>query len=220
MTRYFCLVLLVIMTVATDVVSQSAVVVDEQEKKLRIRVQGDNRRTLVDKNGVNLFGLRAGVLVSDRVELGLGIYSTNLFGIIGSSVSKRYVDNSISAPNVFDSQVGFQYVSVYGDYSLFSNKRLRLSAIAQVGFGSIMINFPDVTPAKEGKRVLKSLIEPNLKLEVQTLPWLTLAGGIGYRYLPRSEQQIQKAFNNPIFIVGIIIDFNTLFGKTDSIITF
>ena len=110
-------------------------------------------------------------------------------------------------------RVGFHYFSAYGEYRLISNKRLLLTFNTQVGLGRVDINFPEVTPVKDRIREIKSLVEHSIKADVQTLPWLRLIGGIGYRYLTSGEDQIKDAFNSPIYIVGFSIDYGRLFGK-------
>ena len=122
---------------------------------------GDSRRTFVDKQSANIFGIRAGLGVSKKIETGIGIYSSNLFGILGSNVSKLYIDNSAPSPFEFQAEVGFHYFAVYGEYLLLSNRRLKLTTNTQIGLGYVDIDF--ATAIKEGRREIKSLIEHSIK---------------------------------------------------------
>ena len=186
---------------------------EEEKEKSKFRYQGDSRRTFVDNNSVGISGIRGGYQWAPRFEAGIGIYSSNLFGILGSSVSKDYEDTRTSTPSaIFPAEIGFHYGSIYGEYTIIENKRLIFTANSQVGLGWVDIEFEE-NANKDRIREGKSLIEHSIKADVLTLKWLRLIGGVGYRYLTFGEQQLKDAFNAPIYIVGFSIDFKTLFKK-------
>jgi len=185
----------------------------DADKKYSIEFQGDSRRTFVNRESAGIFGVRLGVLFREKTEVGLGIYSSNLFGLLGSSVRKDYQDNSIMPPPVFASEIGFHYFSVYGEYRLIDNERIMLTINSQIGLGRVDIDFVEPNLGKDRIREGKSLVEHSIKADVKTLEWLRLIGGVGYRYLIAGESQIKKAFNAPIYIIGFSIDFKLLYGK-------
>jgi hypothetical protein len=74
---------------------------EENEKKAEFRLNSDSRRTIVNRQSVGIFGLRAGVLFNKKFETGVGIYSSSLFGILGKDVEKTYTDFSLSPPQSF-----------------------------------------------------------------------------------------------------------------------
>ena len=73
------------------------------------------------------------------------------------------------------------------------------------------IDFPEVVPAQDGVRENKGFVEHSIKADVKTFEWLRLIGGIGYRYIVVGEDQITRAFNAPIYIIGFSIDYKRLF---------
>ena len=66
------------------------------KKKSTLRFQFDSRRTFVDKKSVGLIGVRLGKLFNEKTEVGFGIYSSNLFGILGSTADKSYQDKNFN----------------------------------------------------------------------------------------------------------------------------
>ena len=185
----------------------------KSESKPSLRFQGDSRRTIINKKSVGITGIRLGVLFKEKTEVGLGIYSSNLFGILGSTLEKDYQDKSTTPPIIFPAEIDFQYFSIYGEYRLVNTNRLVLTANSQVGLGFVNIDFVEPTNEREDKREGKGLIEHSIKADVKTLRWLRLIGGVGYRYLIAGEQQLKDAFNAPIYIVGFSVDFKNIRRK-------
>ncbi len=184
----------------------------EATKKRQIRFQGDSRQTIINNESVGIFGVRLGVLFDEKKEIGLGVYSSNLFGILGSSVTKEYRDNDVEPSITLPANIGFHYVSAYGEYVLVQNSRLIFTANSQVGLGWVAITFNELAQ-RDVKREGKGIIEHSVKLDIKVLKWLRLMGGLGYRYLVAGETQIKETFNAPIYITGFSIDFKQLFKK-------
>ena len=212
--RKFLIILLAFFATLCQAQEQDLSKTQKEEKEAsKFKYQGDSRRTFVDNNSVGISGIRGGYQWAPRFEAGIGIYSSNLFGILGSSVSKDYEDTRTSTPSaIFPAEIGFHYGSIYGEYTIIENKRLIFTANSQVGLGWVDIEFEE-NANKDRIREGKSLIEHSIKADVLTLKWLRLIGGVGYRYLTFGEQQLKDAFNAPIYIVGFSIDFKTLFKK-------
>jgi len=195
--------------------SQESKTVETQEptKKRLLQFQGDSRQTIINRKSVGIYGIRLGVLFEEKKEIGLGVYSSNLFGILGRSVKKDYKDNTVTPSVTLPAEIGFHYFSVYGEYVMIRNSRLILTANSQLGLGWVDINFIDSSIEKNRKREGKGIIEHSVKVDVKTLEWLRIMGGVGYRYLVAGESQIKKTFNAPIYIIGFSVDFKRLFNK-------
>ena len=182
-----------------------------KEEKWNFRLDFDSRRTFVDRNSVNIFGLRVG-LHRKKVGFGIGYYSSRSYGIFDRSISKNYTDNRLSPPENFPAEFDFDYFSIFGDYIFFKKNRWQATANTQLGIGRVDIILLDGNSSRDVIE-RKSLAEHSVKVNYQVLRWLRLDGGIGYRYLIRAEEQIKNAFNAPIYIVGVNINFKELFKK-------
>ncbi len=181
-------------------------------KKSVLRFQGDSRQTIINRKSVGIYGVRLGVLFEGDKEVGLGVYSSNLFGVLGNTVEKNYLDNSVVPPLALPASVGFHYFSIYGEYTILRSRILLLTTNSQVGHGWVDIDFAD-TNSKDRLRERKWLVEHSVKIDVKTFEWLRVMGGVGYRYLTSGERQIKDTFNAPIYILGFSIDFKKLLSR-------
>jgi hypothetical protein len=186
----------------------------QEESKFDFKVQTDSRRTIINKNSVGIFGIRAGLLFKNKIETGVGIYSSSLFGILGKDVKKMYTDFSQNPPVTLPADVNFQYISIYGEYAIIDNKRLTLVTNNQFGVGRVNIHLDEGNDVSRRVRAGKRLIEHSLKAKVKTFPWLHLIVGVGYRYLINGEPQIKNTFNAPVYIIGASIDFKKLINSS------
>lgn len=185
----------------------------QDEKKVEFRLMGDSRRTFVSGKSASIYGLRGGLLFKQKYEVGLGVYSSNLFGILGNSVRKDFINSNAENPSTIPADIGFHYFSVYGEYTILENHRLKLTTNGQFGVGWVDINLTESINGNRRIQEGKTLLEYSIKADVKTLPWLRLIGGVGYRHLLAGEPQIRSAFNAPIIITGFSIDFKRLFKK-------
>lgn len=206
---------LILIASCTSLLGQGEISKESRDsiQKTRLRFAGDSRITFINKNSVSIYGIRLGLLFKDKIEVGLGVYSTNLLGLLGSSVSKEYIDDSRNPATSFNSEIGFHYFSIFGEYRLLNTNRLVLTFNTQLGLGSAVIEFTETNEDENTVRRTKILIEHSLKVDVKTFDWLRLAAGGGYRYLLDNDQQLKDAFNSPIVIIGFTIDYGLLKRK-------
>lgn len=188
----------------------TAALFSQTSNEIASQFQGDSRRTFVNRESVNIFGIRGGVAFNQKYELGIGVYSSNLFGVLGRTVDKNYLDKTADPAIQVPSEIGFHYFSIYGEYTILKNNRLELTTNNQIGLGWVDIDFIATTQGRESIQEGKSLLEHSIKADIKTFEWLRLIGGVGYRYLIGGEAQIKEAFNAPIYIIGFSIDFKLL----------
>ena len=141
---------------------------EETEKKAEFRLNSDSRRTIINRKSVGIFGLRAGVLFNKKLETGVGIYSSSLFGVLGKDVEKTYTDFSQSPTQSFPARVNFQYLSIYGEYTLIENKGLMLTTNSQFGVGRVNLHLEEGLDTSRKIREGKTLVEHSLKAKVKT----------------------------------------------------
>ncbi|MBT8220307.1 MAG: hypothetical protein KJP00_10800 [Bacteroidia bacterium] len=187
---------------------------EEEKKGFNIKLQLDSRQTFIEKKSVGIFGGRIGYPVNDKFEAGVGFYKSRLFNFLGRRVEIDYVDDSVSPPQLLPAEVGFKYVSIFGEYTFLENEKWVLTFNNQFGLGRVNIYVLEDEMERKVKEN-KTLVEHSVKAKFKALPWLYLIGGFGYRYLLSADEQIRKAFNPPIYIINAEIDFKELFGKKE-----
>lgn len=214
MKVYRILLVLLLALASFSLISQDdRVESDTTAKKSTLRFQFDSRRTFVDRRTASITGVRLGVALQDKIQVGIGGYSSNLFGLLGNSVTKDYQDFSLDQAPVLSTEIGFHYFSAFGEYTIVNNETLIWTANSQFGIGWVDIDFVEPGIERPSKSEGKVLVEHSIKANVQTFPWLRLIGGVGYRYLLNGDRQIKDAFNAPIYIVGFSIDYKYIYGK-------
>lgn len=188
----------------------SVVTVAQEEKNVSFSLQLDSRNTFIRSEAVGVFGIRGGLVFNKKYELGLGAYGTRLLDFLGKEVEKDYLDESVSPAQMVPARIGFEYISLYGEYLVIENHRWNLTVNSQYGMGRVNIRIIEPNDTERLKRERKSLVEHSVKAKYQFNSWLQFIGGLGYRYLLSGEKQIKKAFNAPIYLVTAEIDFKQL----------
>lgn len=182
----------------------------QEDKNVSFSLQLDSRNTFVRSEAVGIFGVRAGLVFDKKFEVGLGAYGTRILDFLGKEVEKDYLDESLSPSQLVPAKIGFEYISLYGEYLVLENNRWNITANSQYGMGRVNIRIQETNDTERLKRERKSLVEHSVKAKYQFNSWLQLIGGLGYRYLLSGEKQIKKAFNAPIYIISAEIDFKQL----------
>lgn len=188
----------------------SVLSIAQEEKSTRFSMQLDSRNTFVRSETVGIFGVRGGLVFNNKFEIGLGAYGTRLLDFLGKEVDKQYLDLSVNPAQQVPAKVGFEYISLYGEYLVLEDLRWNITINSQYGMGRVNIRIQEANDTERLKRERKSLVEHSVKAKYQFNSWLQLIGGLGYRYLLSGEKQIKDAFNAPIYIISAEIDFKQL----------
>ncbi len=205
-SRFFCIgFCLFLTTLHTSVFGQ-----DQNTNKPQLQFQFDSRNTFVSGEAVGIFGVRGGLLFNQKFEIGLGAYGSNVLNFLGTEITKDYIDNSLVPAQTVQATIGFEYASLYGEYTVLNNNRWTLTVNSQYGMGRVNIRIPETGGVERLKRENKGLVEHSVKMKYQFNSWLKLIGGFGYRYLLGGEKQIKDAFNAPIYLITGEIDFKKL----------
>ena len=183
----------------------------QSREKFKLLIGFDSRTTIINRESIGIFGVRAG-LKKHKYAFGIGGYDSRFLGILGRTLEKPFTLNEFRPERTVDADVDFRYISTFGEYNLIKKEKLVLALNTQVGLGNIRIAY-DLDGEPVVRKLSKGLVEHSAKLTVRPLPWLELTAGAGYRYLIDGEQQIKDAFTGPIYTLGGWIYFGKLFGK-------
>jgi hypothetical protein len=160
-------------------------------RKWKPEVQFDGRSTVVTGNNVQLAGVRVGLEHKRVHRFGLGIYnwsspiSTEIINNVGDTEDRRYT---------------FGYGSIYYERILFFSRKWEFASTLHLGNGRIKVQTrPSGTD------------EFNDPLEVSTSGfynitwWLSVGGGIGYRFMRNAPQEVDDAFEAPVYVAKVKI---------------
>ena len=191
----------------------------EEEKvknDVELKVKLSSRRTFVSNKNASLLGLRVGLMFKKKYEFGLGVYSSGFFNLKKNvlDVPKFVIDegNGETRPALAD--IGFGYISIYGEYVFLNRKKWLLTVNSQYGRGIGVLDVKELDGTFIHEiRVRKNFIEHSAKATYALTSWFDLIGGLGYRYLLNENEIVRQAFTSPIYIMSFNIDFFDLFRK-------
>ena len=164
----------------------------------------DARRTVVGNEGARLFGLRIGVEHKRVNRWGLG-----LFGLDEPIIRSEIID--VDA-DVERAAYQFSYVSSYYERVLFLHPRWEWSAALHLGAGTISASYK-LFHEEEIQNIDPISVKP---IEISTsgyfnpIWWVSLGGGIGYRYMRETPPTLQTAYNGAIYIVKLKVKFGKM----------
>lgn len=200
-----------------QVFSQNTNEEKNKENKVEFKVKLSSRRTFISNKNASLLGLRMGLMFHKKYEVGIGVYSSGFFNLKKNvlNVPKFIIDegNGETRPGIAD--IGFGYVSLYGEYVFLNRKKWILTANSQYGLGVGVLDLKELDGAFIHEiRVKKNFIEHSVKATYALTTWFDLIGGFGYRYLLNENEVIREAFTSPIYIISFNIDFFDLYKTT------
>lgn len=141
-------------------------------KTIKPILEIDTRNSIIKNEGVLIVGFKAGVELDRILRAGFGYYY--LKSIFRKDI---IVEDTIKVPSTFK----FRYVSMFGEYVLFYNKRWEVSVIYQAGIGESFYRYQLNGGKNSYDKKYLFLVEPAFAGYYKFLPWLGLSGGIGYR---------------------------------------
>jgi hypothetical protein len=130
-----------------------------------------NQFTQIDRSAVSVFGLRGGIVFSDKLSIG-GFYSTST--------------NEVTPKSETDSRVYMDYVVGGGfvEYTLWSHRLVHLTLPLFIGVGAVEMDWKDDYSDNEdypyGEKSF-FVIEPSTALEINLHKLIRLDAGVGYR---------------------------------------
>jgi hypothetical protein len=169
----------------------------EKVKDWKFAFQFDNRFSSINHDKVTIFGAKVGLQFQNKVRFGIG----------GSFILNPIIVNVTNRKGkiVGDTKINFWYLSLFGDWILFKNKRWETFVTEQIGFGK-----PELIQERKG--VIVQETDPNLyvnELSAQAnykiTSWIGLGAGVGYRNILNNESVLISRFNAPIYIFKAII---------------
>lgn len=166
-------------------------------KKWRFSLDLDARSTFADGARARLGGLRVGLEFKRIHKFGIGIYSLDQ-GL--SKSNTELIDESIRNIH-FD----FDYLTLFYERVLLFNKKWEWSAAIHFGTGNIEGTY-QIHNSDETFVIDPIQVKP---LELSTSAyyhfnwWLSGGGGIGYRYMRKTPQELQNDFNGAVYILKV-----------------
>jgi hypothetical protein len=161
------------------------------------------RNSLISGRNGQVHSVKAGLLFRKCFSVGLG------YNWLGTEFKQAF-DPAVPA---FQGTVKFRYVSVFAEYSFFKKGPWEATIPLQFGFGTSFLKGPENSVERRSHLGSVILYEPAMKIEYKILNLIGVGGEVGYRLMLKPNQQIDRAFTSPIYVVNFRIIFDELRKK-------
>ncbi len=172
-------------------------------RKWKPEVQFDGRSTVVTGNNVQLAGFRVGLEYKRVHRFGVGVYNWS------SDISSAVINNEGMAE---DRKYSFTYASIYYERILFFSRKWEIANTLHLGNGRIRVqNRP---AGANDFNVLSDQIVYPVEISASGFYnftwWLSAGAGIGYRFMRNAPQEVDEAYEAPVYVAKVKIRITKL----------
>ena len=176
----------------------------QNEAKLLLGL--DSRRTFINRQDVNISGIRAGLDFNGLARVGGGIY------FLLSPIYQQFelTDPVTNEDTVVSARLRFNYVSCFFEPTIVHSKRWEISLPLHLGVGDTYYEgagFDEATP----QTVVMTEISATGYYRI--LKWIGISGGVGYRKILRGNNRTGENFDSPVYMVGIKLFVGYIYNK-------
>lgn len=176
---------------------------DNKFKKWKFDFVFDARQTIISSTVARLGGIRIGMEYRRVHRFGIGFYGLG-DGIIVNSLQEI-------SPLITRANLNLSYTSLFYERVLYFHPKWEVSATAHIGTGRITGSYTTETGQT------RTLPDLNVKpFEISTTCyynlnwWISVGGGVGYRYMRKTPPEVRPIYNAPVAILRVRIKFGKL----------
>lgn len=185
------------------------------EKKWKIILGLDARRSYFNSQKVKINGLRIGAQYKGVHRFGFGFY-----GLSQSITIKNVVVNELDAPQTTDLRINVDFSTLFYERVFYKVPKWEISLPAYLGSGKLrseyINNLGNYQPLD---KTPFSVLGLGISGKYYIFTWLAPRVTIGHRFTYNTNKEIRSAFNKPFYTFGISIGpvalVKALFKKTE-----
>lgn len=164
----------------------------------------DARNSWIDQQQVKLGGIRLGMEFRRVHRFGVGVYGLN----------NPLVSNELEAfpDGIEEVQYQFNYASIFYERVLYFNPKWEVNTALHLGTGNI-----DVFARNKGesdwyayRNIDVRPVEGSVTAYYHLTWWMSLGGGVGYRYIRKAPDEVKDAYNNTVYVARLKIRIGRL----------
>jgi len=163
----------------------------------------DQRNSFIGGKPVNIWGVKAGVTVYDRHNMGLGVYSV-------TNATQRYV---AKLDRTINQKTSLQYLTTFYEYSFIETRWWEIGVPVEIGVGKYNIGSTDANTGKVLPNRTGLLMPMGTGLDVNFKPtrWFALNVVGGYRFMITDNSRLNfsgwfYSFGGTIYVRQILQD--------------
>lgn len=178
-------------------------ILDDNFKKWKLDLILDARTTVVGTSSGRLAGLRVGMEYRRIHRFGIGIYNLNR-GVEVSSLEE--FDTRVQSGTMY-----LSYTSLFYERVLYFNPKWEVSAALHMGSGKVNADLivDGISETVPWEKNVKP-IEVSSSTYYNINFWLSVGGGIGYRFMRRTPAEVREIYDGPVVIAKVKVKFMKL----------
>jgi hypothetical protein len=178
-------------------------VLDDHFRKWKLDLVLDARNTLVGQTSARLGGIRVGLEYRRVHRFGIGFYS------LGDGVEVESLDDFDS--RVTSGNVSLGYSSIFYERVIYFSPKWEVSAAAHSGIGTVsgVVRLEGESSEYTWKKTVRP-VELSSSGYYNFTYWLSAGGGLGYRIIRNTPEEIRDVYNGPVLIAKVKIRFGKL----------
>ncbi len=175
-------------------------------KKWKLLVGLDARRSFFESQKVKINGIRLGVQLKGVHRFGFGFYNLSK-DITFNNMAVDKPDAQIPTKVLVD----VNYNSIFYERVFLKTKRWEISFPLHLGKGLFKRQYlNNLGNYKQWDKKSFSLFNAGVQVKFYILSWLAPRVSFGYRYTYKTLPEIQEAFNKPYYAYGLSISIGEL----------
>ncbi len=169
------------------------------QEKTRMLLSLDRKSSLFNPTKVNTLGIRIGYKYGCKVNMGIGVYRAK-------DITFDYRLDALDFPNASTSlEAKLNYVNVFVEPILLSEKRKLFSMPMSVGGGNLKVKYRELNTSKTQTYFndFVPVIDVAGVFLFKAIPFVWIGGGVGYRHLIHEDDLVNEHFNTPYYMLKI-----------------
>lgn len=172
-------------------------------RKWKLDLVLDARTTFVGTSSGRLGGLRVGMEYRRIHRFGVGLYNLNK-GVQVQSLEE--FDTRVSSGTMF-----LSYTSLFYERVLYFHPKWEVSATVHFGSGKVNADLlidgnTETVPWEKSVKPLEFSASGYYNITY----WLSVGGGVGYRFMRRTPEEVREIYNGPVIIAKVKLKFMKL----------
>lgn len=181
--------------------------------KPKIDFRLDGKTSFIGSSYARISSIRLGVDFNKTFKLGIGYnwLSNDIHNYLA-------INNSRNEIELVHNQLKMEYISVYGEYVFFRDKKWEIAIQASLGGGFVYNTYWDkYWIHHEETNSLILVYEPHMMADYKIIRFLGIGGGVGFRLATSNYTVVSNQLNSPIYVYRLKIYIEELYTSIKKI---
>lgn len=161
----------------------------------------DSRGAFISSNGVQVFGLKAGIQYEEKLTFGFGY----------NQLSSQYINYIQDEGLEKRVELRYWYISPFVEYTFYRDRQWELMIPVQIGLGESYYRETNSGDILNYSWVFS--YEPAIAFQYRFLDVFGAGFGVGYRLMVYPNRELEERFTSPVYMLKFKVYFDDLMEK-------